>query len=237
MEDARTFFRSMAADRKLLSAAAFLVAAGLLVATVSGRGRSSPAAADSRLDRRIESRPDDGWHGPRSRDHALHPPAALSLVEPHVVVIKSKRRLYLFDGPTLIRTYAIGLGPQPAGPKHRLGDGRTPEGMYRICTKKRESEHYRFLGISYPGAGDARFGLAAGLLTTGEVRAILEADVRGRCPPWTTPLGGGIGLHGGGAHRADGSLDWTAGCIALDDADVSELFDVLRLGDPVEILP
>jgi len=237
MEDARTFFRSAAADRKWLSAAAFLVAAGLLVATVSGRGRSSPAGAELEPGGGVVGRPDDAWLGPRSRGHALHPPVALSLGDPHVVVIKSKRRLYLFDGPALIRTYAIGLGPQPAGAKRRLGDGRTPEGTYRICTKKRESEHYRFLGLSYPDAEDARFGLAAGLLTTGEAQAILEAGAQGRCPPWTTPLGGGIGLHGGGARRADGYLDWTAGCIALDDADVSELFDVLRLGDLVEILP
>ena len=49
---------------------------------------------------------------------------------------------------------------------------------------------------------------------------------------WTTSLGGGLGIHGHGA-----GSDWTAGCVALDDHDVEELFNVLRLGDPVEILP
>ena len=55
---------------------------------------------------------------------------------------------------------------------------------------------------------------------------------RGRQPDWTTPLGGGIGLHGGGNDR-----DWTAGCIALTNETIGELDAILRLGDPIEILP
>jgi len=45
-------------------------------------------------------------------------------------------------------------------------------------------------------------------------------------------------IHGGGTHR-----DWTLGCIALDDEDMIELFDILHrskmrgLGVAVEIRP
>jgi hypothetical protein len=46
-------------------------------------------------------------------------------------------------------------------------------------------------------------------------------------------LGGGIGIHGGGGR----GIDWTAGCLALPDEYAEELFEVLRVGDPVEILP
>ncbi|MCX7778561.1 MAG: L,D-transpeptidase, partial [Armatimonadetes bacterium] len=51
-------------------------------------------------------------------------------------------------------------------------------------------------------------------------------------PPWNTPLGGEIGLHGGGTHS-----DWTIGCIALENSDIEELYVVLRHGDPVLIKP
>ena len=48
---------------------------------------------------------------------------------------------------------------------------------------------------------------------------------------------GGSGLHGCGDATPSPGSDWTAGCIALADRDIEELFDVLRLGDQVEILP
>ena len=164
-------------------------------------------------------------------------PSRLTLANPRVVVLKSKRRLHLFDGLTLVRTYPMALGPDPVGDKRRAGDGRTPEGVFRICTKKQDSRHHRFLGLDYPNAKTARRGLTEGLLTPGEARAITAATVTGRCPSWLTALGGGIGLHGCGDTTPGPGSDWTAGCIALANRDIEELFDVLRLGDEVEILP
>jgi len=161
----------------------------------------------------------------------------LRLHQPRVVVLKSKRRLYLFEGDRLTRSYPVALGRHPSGDKCSLGDGRTPEGVFRICARKRHSEHHRFLGIDYPNADAARAGFEAGLLTAGEARAILEATEAGRCPPWTTALGGGIGLHGGNGASRHAGRDWTAGCVALSDVAIEELFAVLRLGDVVEILP
>jgi len=176
-----------------------------------------------------------GSNGPARLSDAS--PGRLTLANPHVVVLKSKRRLHLFDGPTLVRTYPTALGPDPVGDKRRAGDGCTPEGVFRICTKRHDSRHHRFLGLDYPNAETARRGLTEGLLTPGEARAIAAAAAAGRCPSWLTPLGGGIGLHGCGDATPSPGSDWTAGCIALADRDIEELFDVLRLGDQVEILP
>ncbi len=182
---------------------------------VSGSSRSTPSIAD---------RP-DGFS------------EAMSLAEPHAVVLKSRRILHLFDGEVLVRSYPLVLGTSPTGIKSRAGDGRTPEGVFRVCSKKRSSPHHRFLGINYPSAEDARRGLALGVLTSGEAAAIIQAAQEQRCPPWTTPLGGGIGLHGQGSLGQGLSTDWTAGCIALTDEHIDELFAVLRAGDRVEILP
>ncbi len=156
----------------------------------------------------------------------------ISVSDPRVVVLKSKRLLHLFDGAELIRTYPIDLGIVPAGQKQVLGDGRTPVGTFRIVTKNPDSSYHRFLGIDYPDARAAESGLFYGLISPGEAASIRQAAQSGRRPEWGTALGGGIGLHG---HRI--GRDWTGGCIALSDDGVEELFAVLRIGDPVEILP
>ena len=155
-----------------------------------------------------------------------------SLKTPRVVVLKSKRTLHLFDGETLARTYPIDLGAAPVGQKRRQGDGRTPTGSFRVVTKNANSRYHRFIGIDYPNEPAVRWGLARGLISPGEAASIKDGLREGRCPDWGTALGGGIGIHGRRRGR-----DWTAGCIALSNEHVEELFSVLRIGDPVEILP
>lgn len=155
----------------------------------------------------------------------------LQLANPRVVVLKSAGKLYLLDGDRLVRTYPIRSGLGMTEPKRRAGDRHTPEGRFRICAKKLDSPHHRFLGIDYPGPASADRGLREGLISVGEASAIHRAHDLGECPSWTTGLGGGIGLHG-----AAEASESTAGCIALSDQHVAELFEVLRIGDQVEIL-
>lgn len=116
--------------------------------------------------------------------------------------------------------------------KEREGDGRTPEGAFYVCTRGATSRYTCALGISYPSEEDADRGLTTGLISKREHRTIAQAIHRMQRPPWNTGLGGEIMIHGGGL---DG--DWTAGCIALADAEMAELFDAVPLGTPVEILP
>lgn len=156
----------------------------------------------------------------------------LAVASPRVVVMKSSRVLHLFDGESLVRTYAIDLGVAPLGPKRRREDGRTPEGRFRAVIKKADSPYHRFIGIDYPDLPTTQWGLERGLVSPGEAAAIRRALADQRCPDWGTGLGGGIGIHGRRVGR-----DWTGGCIALSDEHIEELFSVLRIGDPVEILP
>ena len=51
-------------------------------------------------------------------------------------------------------------------------------------------------------------------------------------PPQKTRLGGEIYIHGGGTDR-----DWTDGCIALKNEEVTELFDLISKGARVLIVP
>ena len=46
-----------------------------------------------------------------------------------IVISKKNRRMYLFDGKTVLRSYKIGLGSEPVGDKKVQGDGKTPKGF------------------------------------------------------------------------------------------------------------
>lgn len=150
----------------------------------------------------------------------------------HVVVHKAQRRLELYSGKRLLKRYRIALGFNPIGDKKREGDGRTPEGKFYVCEKHRSKSFYLFIGISYPSVEDAERGLRSGIINRQQYDAIVRAINRKRRPPWNTPLGGEIGIHGGGAER-----DWTLGCIAMSDADVAELYVTLQHGDSIVIKP
>lgn len=150
----------------------------------------------------------------------------------HLIIVKSRRTLAYYRENRLCLCYPVALGRAPLGPKAQAGDGRTPEGNYRICLKKRDSKYFRSLGLSYPGPEDAQRALEAGLITRTQWEAVLEAFLKDQRPPWGTPLGGEIFIHGGGD-----AGDWTEGCVALDDAHMEVLFECAQLGDRVEILP
>jgi len=157
---------------------------------------------------------------------------AFLLERPRAVVHKAERTLELFDRERLVKVYSIALGANPVDAKRKEGDGCTPEGAYFVCTKNERSRYHLFLGLSYPNADAAERALRAGQITRPQHDEIAEAAREGKRPPWKTPLGGEIGLHGGGT-----GSDWTVGCIALDNADVEELFLLLELGDEVVIEP
>ena len=154
------------------------------------------------------------------------------LIDPRIVVEKSRRTLTVFSDEHPVKTYRIALGLLPTGAKQREGDLKTPEGTFYICSKNAESRFHLSLGLSYPNRDDAERGLAAGLITKRERRTIVEAIAHYRKPPWNTKLGGEIMIHGGGVGR-----DWTTGCIALDDSDIDEFFSRVPLGTRVDIRP
>ena len=158
--------------------------------------------------------------------------AAADLAKPRIEVFKAKRELQLFDGEKLIKTYRIALGTNPKPPKEREGDRATPEGSYFICRKNPKSQYHLSLGISYPGPHDAERGFKAGLISEQERKAIIEAHQNGSTPPWNTKLGGEIFVHGKGS-----KTDWTLGCIALDDADIEELYRLVPVRTPITIRP
>jgi len=149
----------------------------------------------------------------------------------HIVIFKAERKLLFYRGKKLIHSYKIGLGSIPQGAKLEAGDRKTPEGEYYVCSKNPKSSFYLSLGLSYPNAQDAARGLKSKFITQKQYEQIIGATKRKRRPPWDTPLGGEIFIHGDGATR-----DWTLGYIALENADIKEVYGLVPLGTPVNIL-
>ena len=175
--------------------------------------------------------------------HFLLPMLALSLISaasatpaaeasPCIVILKAERRLELRRGDRVVKTYRIGLGNTPTGAKQRQGDGRTPEGTFYVCVKNPKSRYNLSLGLSYPTPADAARGLRDGLITQAQHDAIVAAHNNHTTPPWNTALGGEVFIHGNGS-----SSDWTLGCIALDDADMTELYALVEKCTAVIIRP
>jgi murein L,D-transpeptidase YafK len=156
----------------------------------------------------------------------------LPLKHPRIVVYKKGRRLELYSGDALVRTYRVGLGLNPVPDKIRQGDRATPEGEFYVFTKNDKSAFYLSLGISYPNIEDAERGLRDGLISRRQRDTIVNAINRKDRPPQSTALGGDIYIHGNGA-----TSDWTWGCVALENADIRELFDAVAVGTRVTIKP
>ncbi|HEU4563378.1 MAG TPA: L,D-transpeptidase family protein [Gemmatimonadaceae bacterium] len=157
--------------------------------------------------------------GPVRTPDLRAPRVASALAADSVVVEKAAHRLTLYRDGRPLRTYLVALGRNPRGDKMRRGDGRTPEGIFRIESRNPRSRYYRALRISYPD------------------RAHLErATALGADP------GGDIMIHGlpngqGGVGAAHREFDWTEGCIALTDQEIDEIWAAVADGTPIEIKP
>jgi len=148
------------------------------------------------------------------------PPApATPLMADRVVVEKSKRALELLRDGKVFQTFPIALGRQPRGAKQQEGDGRTPEGVYRIDWRSTQTRYTRALHISYPDASD-----------------------RERAQAMNIDPGGAIFIHGlppdyGPFDPARWHRDWTEGCISVGNAAIVKIWDAVPDGTPIEILP
>lgn len=147
------------------------------------------------------------------------------------ILVKKKEKLQIFDGEKLVRTYTISLGFAPEGDKKIEGDGKTPEGDFYIFGKNPESAFFLSLGVSYPNIEDAERGLKNNLISQNEHDEIVKAINEKRMPLQKTKLGGEIFIHGGGCKS-----DWTAGCIALLNEEMQEIFDAIEVGTPIKIV-
>ncbi len=132
-----------------------------------------------------------------------------------IVVMKDDRRMYLLNDMEILRAFDIDLGFAPVGDKQVEGDGKTPEGRYFIDRRNPNSSYHLSLGISYPNRWD-----------------VAEAAALGESP------GGDIFIHGQ-PNKTGPRTDenWTAGCIAVTNREMEDIYAMVREGTPIDIFP
>lgn len=136
-----------------------------------------------------------------------------------IVVDKMAARAQVYKAGVLQAEYPVELGPRWVGHKRHRGDGATPEGRYQVIRKKegKRTIYYKALEINYPNETDREAFEAA--ITRGEL-------------PRGTHIGGLIEIHGEGGKGAN----WTAGCVALRNPHMDEVFGLAKVGTPVTIV-
>ena len=128
-----------------------------------------------------------------------------------IVVNKAARNMHLLHQGRALRSYDIELGFSPQGPKRIEGDGKTPEGVYTINRRNPQSRFHLSIGVSYPDVND-----------------YAKARAMGAAP------GGEIFIHGT-PRRFHNVRDWTAGCIAVTNTEIEEIYSMVRDGTLIHL--
>lgn len=136
-----------------------------------------------------------------------------------VVVYKMRRVMELWSGDHLLKRYTIALGGSPTGPKTQEGDQKTPEGSYKLDWRNPNSAFHKSIHISYPNMKDRVQAQKRGVRAGGEI------FLHGIGKKWGF-LGSSHALH-----------DWTKGCIAVTNAEMDEIWEIVPNGTPIMINP
>ena len=145
-----------------------------------------------------------------------------------VNIFKKRHQLVLYYKGRMFKNYhaVFGRSFEP-GTKLWEGDRRTPEGVYTIVEEHPSRRWDWFLTLNYPNAIDRR--RYEQLRDSGEVPSEDGHPVG---------VGGRIGIHGSDEPKLNrGDVNWTTGCISVDDEDIEELKRLLPKGTVVIIKP
>ena len=139
----------------------------------------------------------------------------------NILVEKGKRIMYLRQGNTVLKSYKIALGGNPVGPKIKEGDSKTPEGNYQIEWHNPNSSYHLSLRISYP-----------------------NNEQKQKAKENNYSAGGDIMIHGFPNWAPNmlfkyihNNRDWTDGCIAVTDEEMTEIYHVVKDGTPITVNP
>lgn len=134
-----------------------------------------------------------------------------------IVVNKEERNIMLYSKGTVLSTFKISLGFEPVGTKIKRGDGKTPEGLYYIENKIKESSFFLALKISYPNPWDIRRALELNYHPGGQIM------IHG-----LPNIGYNFNYH-------NLKNDWTQGCIAVTNQQMLKLWKIISVGTPILI--
>ena len=161
----------------------------------------------------------------QTRDASVIDPISWS-----VMAYKSRHQLLVyFKGRLFAKLPAVFGRNRSSGTKLWEGDDRTPEGLYTIVKKHPSRRFHWFMRLNYPNKVDrTRYAQ----LRDEDRIPLDEEDGK------LAGEGGAIGIHGTDQPILNrGQVDWTTGCISLDNDAIFKLYELLPIGTIVLIKP
>lgn len=164
---------------------------------------------------------------PSGAENVVFEPAPVSKSTPigtaYIIIDKSDYELHVYDAKGWYATYPVVFGNNSLADKRMEGDKNTPEGTFKIISKRVHSKWHRFMGIDYPNKESwEKFK-----------RRKAQGEI-----PVNARIGGAIGIHGTWPHedfQIDRYRNWTLGCISMKNGDVQELYSYIPGGTTVII--
>jgi len=136
-----------------------------------------------------------------------------------ITVSKRLKIMRLYAGKKWVASYSISIGQNSKGHKQYQGDNRTPEGKYYITDRNPNSSYFLNLHISYPNNQDRARAQRLGKPPGGDIKIHGYADQNGRTKPM------------------DVKFAYTWGCIAVNNNDMKEIYQLVKMGAVILIRP
>lgn len=145
----------------------------------------------------------------------LNPDSILVYVDKsqYLVAVLYKRRR--------IRQYRAVFGPEPKKDKMMEGDRATPEGWFKVVSKKNHNNWQKFILLDYPN--------------TTSYEKFNKRKQEGLIPSGAR-IGGSVGIHGtfkSGVKMVDMGIGWTDGCVAMKPEDIEDFYQFVWPGTRV----
>ena len=134
-----------------------------------------------------------------------------------VVVKKSESTLYLMKNKKIIKQYKVSFGAEPKGHKQQEGDEKTPEGNYTLDYKNSKSGYYKSIHLSYPNKKDKQKAKKLGVSAGGDIMIHGQKN--------------GFSL----LYFLTKWFNWTNGCMAVSNKEMDEIWNLVKVGTPIEI--
>ena len=163
-----------------------------------------------------------------------------------IVVFKEEREMFLMEKGKIVKQYTIRLSlannnPKfVPGPKRLRGDHQTPVGRYKISKKRRNTNYRKSLYINYPNKADIIMGKKNGYSKKQLGDNILIHGERVTPAPEVVSFAAKFGISRETVdHWAKNYFypffDWTDGCIAVNEFEMDEIFDLVSKNTPIHI--
>lgn len=142
---------------------------------------------------------------------------------PYIIIDKSDYELNIYDDDGWYATYPVVFGSKSLDDKMMEGDRKTPEGTYKIISKRPHEKWGKILLLDYPNPTD--------------IQKFNQRKAKGMLP-LNAKIGGGIGIHGTWPRdemAVDYFQNWTNGCISMKREEINEVYSLIPIGTRVTI--